>query len=301
MTARIIGLLMCLTVVASALPRQAFLSQRKAANAVSMPGGSWTDTNAPIALWEFQETSLTQVLDTSQYASGYGNAHHASNMPSVASGPTRFLAATNSEGRLQYAYTLDHVDDGWIVPDSDDFWLSSGFQDDDPFTIGMMLSLADWTSPTNTMYLISKRDSAGNTNGEWEVLFFASPTRQIRARIYDANTAQYLGKRTLTDALTPYNGDIIYLFWTYNAVRNNTGLKFWVASESGVVELSSSDWSSGSYNNMQNTDARVRIGRIYDGLAPSKGDFYEVGIWGKVLATNVMAELFNNRFERIRE
>jgi len=83
-----------------------------APNFVASFGGApapvgWADTNAPIAMWEMNETNATATLDTSQYAAGSDLGLDATNKPNVGSGPTRIIAGTNENGRVEYGYLLN--------------------------------------------------------------------------------------------------------------------------------------------------------------------------------------------------
>jgi len=70
---------------------------------------SWTDPNKYTALWEFETTNTVATLDTS------GNTFHATNYPSVATGPTWVIAGTNQNGRSEYCYSFDGSSDAFFA------------------------------------------------------------------------------------------------------------------------------------------------------------------------------------------
>ena len=61
----------------------------------------WTDTNSYVGLWEMETTNATATLDTS------GNSYNVSNRPNVATGPAWTIVGTNSQGRVEHAYSFD--------------------------------------------------------------------------------------------------------------------------------------------------------------------------------------------------
>ena len=87
-------------------------------NYYDLSGGDsgWTDTNAPIAMWEMNETNTTQTLDTSQYAGGLGSGYHANNKLSVAAGPAQTIVGTNEFGRVENGYTFNGVNTYFQCP-----------------------------------------------------------------------------------------------------------------------------------------------------------------------------------------
>ena len=88
------------------------------ANASTSP--YWTSPDTALVRYDFETTNSTQTLDTS------GNGLHASNVPSVVNGPVWFIAGTNSQGRIDYAYDFDGSDDAFGTANSSLLQLTTG-------------------------------------------------------------------------------------------------------------------------------------------------------------------------------
>jgi len=125
---------------------------------------SWTPNITPVAHWNFQQTNATATLDV------IASARHATNEPSVATGPTRKPTEyTNINGRTEAIYDFDGTDDRFQTP------LSSG-----SLTLIGNYALAAWVMlDTNDSTRLIYGDAAGGRGmGMW---FSASPANTWRA------------------------------------------------------------------------------------------------------------------------
>ena len=133
-------------------------------SAVRIPAPIWIDDVSPLSHWNFEQTNTTATLDIRP------GARHATNEPSVASGPTYHPTLyTNLDGRTEAVYDFDGTEDRFQTP------LSSG-----SLTLEGSYTLAAWVMlDTNDSTRLIYGDVAGARGmGMW---FSASPANSWRA------------------------------------------------------------------------------------------------------------------------
>ena len=127
---------------------------------------SWTPNITPVAHWNFQQTNATATLDV------IASARHATNEPSVATGPTRKPTEyTNINGRTEAIYDFDGTDDRFLTS------LCSA-----TLTVNNAFTMAAWVRlDTNTSTRLVYGDASGGFGvGMW---FSTSPANTWRAGV----------------------------------------------------------------------------------------------------------------------
>jgi len=265
--AMLIGLLMCFAVVAGALPRQAFQTQWVVANASAPAGDGWFDPTPWTLYLDSEQTNATQMLDVS------GNSHNASNMPDVATGPTRAIRSTNSLGRIEHINIYDSLNDYFLLGDHDDFTFVAG----QPFT------WSAWVIRTETGNRCIFGKVASSSRAEYG--FFAV-TMNMVARLFNNGGQTSYVTMTVSNAITDSK-------WVHIAFTSDgyTDRKFYTNG----LQATFTTVTNGTFTGMANTPDPLFLGR-YVSAAPYlwDGGLDECGMARVELTSNEVYNLYWN-------
>lgn len=254
----IFGLLVCAGIV-GAWPTLHFRSVQG--------GAAGPDVGTPLAWWQMTAdgTNATQILD-------FANSYNASNIPTVALGPTLTTDGTN------YYYEFDGLNDRFRVDDPSAFSFTDGSGNDKPFSLSMWLNSVDWIQ---TDGILSKYGAG--TAVEWSMIRTAS---RVYFYVTNPTVTAYRGRHTANDMPT-YNGDWIHVVGTYDGSETTAGVKIYING----TQADTTDFTAGSYTGMTPSPEPVLIGNR-QGISEWEGFMDDV----RIFATNISATVVSNLY-----
>lgn len=178
-------------------------------------------------------------------------------------------------GGTTYGAELNGSNEYLEAADSDDLSFGDG-STDSPFSGYCWLDM----DSANNLIIMGKYD----TNREWS---FRMIGNNFTFFCYDNSAGAYIGRQDNT-GITGYQNEWILLSFSYDGSSTSAGIKIYINGR----QVDNTNYSSGSYTAMENTDAPFRIGRVL--TLYGNGTYDEPGIVNKELSAQEMVELYNN-------
>jgi hypothetical protein len=216
-----------------------------------------------------------------------GKGHNASNMPSVATGPTRKIPGTNMNGRVEHDYDYDGTDDHFPANDANDLSFGNSSADS-PFSISV------WFEPVSLAYkpLVHKDNSS--TDVEY-VLGFASDSG-LCFRLMDLNSSNY---KRLSDSMYIKNNltanPWVHVCVTYDGSGGTNSMPPHMCLYINGVDRSAYSTPTGTYTAMHNSAGALRIGkRLFADTKYCDGRIDDVRIYNTNLSSSAVSALYQH-------
>ena len=176
------------------------------------------------------------------------------------------------------SFAFDGTGDSIVCSNVNSLSFTDG-SNDLPFSVSVWVYMVDATK----FRPISKVSSAG-----YEWLFIFDSSNRLRWRLHGNNN---VNKRMgiYSSALTSYENQWVNLIGTYNGNETHSGLKMYLNGAS----ISTTDYSLGTYNGMQNTSADVFIGFYQPNSTSSNGNIGPIQIYNRALSANEVLHNYN--------
>ena len=230
--------------------------------------GVWP-TSSYAAVWHLNEGDST---DADFYQDSTANANHGT--LTDADGDT--IATTGKiGGAVDFAGDADYIE----VADDDTLSFGDG-SDDDPFSISAWIRM----DSENNWHTVSKFDG---TDLEYQ---FRDVSTLFTGYVYDESASAYVG-RDYTVNMNTYNNTWVHIVMTYDGSEASSGFDLYI--NGGVID--NSDYSSGSYTAMENTDTPLYIGGQRPGNLPSNGEIDNIIMYKSDLSSDWIATEYNNQ------
>ena len=111
---------------------------------------------------------------------------------------------------------------------------------------------------------------------------------KIHFYIIDNSTGGYIG-RLYNTAMTSQEGNWLHIVTTYDGSSTIAGIKIYLDG----LRVDDTDYSSGSYTAMENTNTALRIGQQYNSFY-SSGKIDDTSIFSSVLSPTKVLSYYNN-------
>ena len=174
-----------------------------------------------------------------------------------------------------YVFDFDGTSDYINVGDSNDFTFALA-----PFSVSAWVNMTDATD-----FITLAKDVAGGR--EWVLRAIGD---KLHFYIVDNVAGGYIG-RLYNTTVTSYEGTWIHTAYTYDGGTSNSGIKIYLNG----LPVDDTDYSSGTFNTMQNTATVLRIGN--QEYAPgyySDGNISNAAIFNSELSAGNILTLYNN-------
>lgn len=229
--------------------------------------------NGLVSAWEFNETSGSTAYDS-----------HGSNDGTISG------ATVDQTGKIDKAYRFTstdntRVEDDFVeVPDSDDFSLVDGSNNEVAYSIEMWVYFLSFNSYSVGEWLISKRDKSGNL--EWQLFIYND---NFKWQIIDSDI-DYI--QSLIS--NPFSTNVWHqIVVTYDGNGIASGIKVYLDNSL----LSTTNNEGGTYTGTWNTNTPLIIGSgMYPTNARGLNGYIDcVRMWkGRELNSNDISLLNNN-------
>lgn len=229
-----------------------------------------------IAHYKFNEGSGTDVNDSS------GNDYHGTQNGDTAN---RYVSSFNTEANYSLWFERlgsGNADNYVQVDDVDAFSFGDG-SSDSPVSIDFWIK---FNTTAASMMLFTKWN-IGAEHYEYQINTDSNSNLTLRWDDDSEFGTGYIGRKSNTAFVA---NQWYHVAITYNASESGTGIKFYFNG----TEISTVDYSSGSYTAMENTGANVQFGTMEGGMDGLNATMDELRFWNKELTTTEITYLFNN-------
>ena len=255
-------------------------------------------TNLLVLRLDFDETNATQVLDLS----GLGN--HASNMPTVGTGPTRMILFTNTEGRTKAAYDLPGGTPYFLLGDPDSLSFGDGYNDQ-PFTICYWMAKNSWTNGTPGMMVIAKGNNTAGSFEYWDGYTEALGGKQQNYYVH-SRAGDTVVRAVKASGAYDVNPDYVsnWTFWALSYYPTNSAtsatniMRIYIGTLKILEQKTDTIYDNGtspSYVAMTNTTCPFYIGCYKPGAYLFEGKIGFMAAWkGTNLGTAELSNVWQN-------
>ena len=188
------------------------------------------------------------------------------------------LENINKDKVSNYSMSFDGANDYIDCGDSDVFSFGNGTTDS-PFSISCWINMVDATD-----FVPISKDNSGAR--EYVIRFVGD---KLHFYVIDNSTGAWMG-RYYNLTMTGQEGNWLHIATTYDGSSTIAGIKIYLNG----LRVDDTDYSSGSYTAMENTNTALRIGGQQIGSYYSSGKIDDISIFSSVLSPTKVLSYYNN-------